>query len=110
MKQQLIHALWHTQKCNTYDVVGAVGDEVLVDGDPLAVGEQTKEGVNEGQDAAGLVGSGGDESQLGGVVHGGELGHSQPGADGVQPEVGGDVLGLKIVEVLQKCVPKLKLN
>jgi hypothetical protein len=64
------------------------------------VGEQAEEGINEGQDAAGVLG--GDESQLGGVVHGGELGHSQPGADGVQPEVGGDVLRLQIVEVLRK--------
>jgi hypothetical protein len=101
---------WDNKKYKvTYDVVRAVGDEVLVDGDPLAVGEQTEEGINEGQNAAGLLG-GGDESQLGGVVHGGELGHSQPGADGVQPEVARDVLRLKIVKVLRKYIKQLKLN
>jgi hypothetical protein len=84
----------------TYDVVGAGSDEVLVDGGPLAVGEQSQEGLNEGQDAASLLG--GDESKLGGVVHGGELGQTQPGADGVQPEVAGNVIRLKEVEVLRK--------
>lgn len=71
-----------------------------MNGGPLAVGEQGKEALNEGEDAAGL--RGGSESKLGGVVHGGELGQTQPGANGVQPEVAGNVFRLKVVEVLSE--------
>lgn len=68
-----------------------------MDGDELAVGEQAEERLDEGQNAAALLGVGD-----GGLVHVGDLRQTQPTVDGVDPIVAGDVVGLQEVKVLRK--------